>query len=142
MAKNTSVVFVLLPVAAKTDVHSTLCSVGDVTSAPPVIQLITYGVVMAQRQRPFKARVWAHAAFGENGEERVARINSVELFGMRMMFEWLANSKWGYEPHITEQPGAPLPPVGTEIAFDRLGLWYGDARWAWTLGAGVLTRSS
>lgn len=137
-------IFALLPTFAdgNSSAHLTLCSCGLPGQAPPYIQLASYGKVMAQRFQRFKARVWAHALFDENASTRVARVNSVELFGMRMMFEWLANSNWGFDPHISEQPRYPLPPVGAEIEFDRLALWFGSIRCAWMLGSGVQVASS
>ena len=83
------------------------------------------------------AIVIGHDTFDESTP--VALLQGTDLYGLRMLVESHNQSKWDYNPHISEQPGAPLIPVGTVVTFDRIAVWYGDERYAWRFGSGRAT---
>lgn len=133
------VVFVLLPQhVASAEAHSTLLALGKPDeTALPATMLWNIGKAIAGSMPAPCGLVVGHEQLGEKRNFAVARLEGNDLYAARMMFDGLANSKWGYVPHITQQEDYPLPPVGTVLRFDRLGLWYGEERFAWRFGSGA-----
>jgi hypothetical protein len=132
-----SVVIVALPRYAPPEVHCTIAYLGDVESAVVPPNLASIVQAAAWFQVPFTARVVRPNQFGPDGEDSVVEIESIHLRSLRDSFEFLSASRWGFRPHITEQPGWPLPQPGTTIEFDRLALWHGDDRYVYALGTGA-----
>lgn len=134
--------FVLLPRDGRGDAHHTLVYMGPPGMGSPSMELCaSLARGLAMMFLPPKAVVQRHAMFGMNSETPVAVIEGTDLHAVREPIAWLANSRWGYSPHVSQQPGYPLPPVGAEIVFDRIGLWYGDKRVAFRFGTGLLAPS-
>lgn len=131
-------VIVLIPQFAVGDQHSTLVgagtaghTVGDRTRLCQAARFIasTFPAPMAY--------VSDHAVF--NANTNVALLEGGDLYALRMLVDDLNQSQWGYRPHISEQPGAGLVPVGTVVKFDRIAVWYGAERYSWRFGSGQAT---
>lgn len=129
-------ILVLLPDFAVNDQHSTLVYGAAEPSARD--WLARTAALMARTFQPPRAVVSDHALYDE--DTRVAELVGNDLYVMRSCVEHMSVSKWGYRPHISEQPGVGLVPIGTEVRFDRIALWFGDDdRRAWRFGSGQAT---
>lgn len=135
------VAIMLLPNNAVGEQHSTLCYAGAVYNAPPATVLCERTQLLAKMWfTPPVARVVEHRLMGPKLVP-CAIIDGVELYALHDFVEEFAYSQWGYVPHIAEQESAPLIPIGHEVVFNRIALWYGVQHWAWRFGSGVLCAS-
>lgn len=136
MSENhTNIVVVLLPRDAQGDEHVTMVYAGDIdgtfTAYEHSLQEITGR--LASMFHPFPAVVESHERFGDVGETPVAIVESPHLHSIRHCLEHFHNSQWGFRPHISAV-GAQLRPIGSQVWFNRIAVWYGPNRSSWALG--------
>lgn len=129
-------IMVLLPAGTTGDVHSTLTYFGTPEQAMPLETCAVLARTLARMVPKPLGFVTKHDVFGDDDPVRVAVLDGVDLYALHKAVESYANSKWGYAPHISAQPGYELPAVGTPILFDRIGVWYGEQRLTYRFGTG------
>lgn len=131
-------VIVLVPQFAIGDQHSTLVYAGNAGHSPGDLARLCQATRFLAGAFPAPmAYVSDHAVFDE--DTNVALLEGGDLYALRQLVENFNQSQWGYRPHISEQPGAGLVPVGTVVKFDRIAVWYGAERYAWRFGTGQAT---
>lgn len=119
---------------ARISVHMTLCYLGDETPITgPMAQVCQS---LARIIRPPEAYVVAHSQLGPENETNVAMLEGNDIRALWELVKAYHVSEWGFNPHISEQPGYPLPAIGTWILFDKLELWNDPERMAWRIGTG------
>lgn len=136
MSENhTEICIVLLPRDAVEDEHLTVVYAGDIDGTFTAYEWTLHEITgrVASMMFPFPASVTSHESFGDVGEHRVAIVDSPHLHTIRHCVEHFHNSQWGFRPHISVVNGQ-LRPVGSQVWFNRIAVWYGNSRRSWALG--------
>lgn len=130
-------IIALIPAGASGEEHTTLVYFDTAILA----QMRQIAAGMAQFWTPFSALVTAHQTFGSGTEENpfvsVATLDCTALWTLNETVRQYSISEFGFNPHISEQPGTRLPVIGSFVDFDRIGVWNHDDRMAWRFGTGA-----